>query len=134
MTLGSKFNDTVCLDLKEHGHNQFWILHLIDTSTRYSAVWLIKTQKSEEIICNMFLMWISYFGASKWFSSDNVEGYLIMKATDRWMKDCYIWRVLSVMCFAYKSLGSFGSFYIIPTFPSRTFQRLSVSDTPSILC
>ena len=46
LTLGNRFNDTVCLDLKEHGHNQYWILHLIDTFTRYSAHRLIKTKRS----------------------------------------------------------------------------------------
>lgn len=71
LALGNRFNDTVCLDLKEYQHNQCWILHLIDTSTRYSAARLIKTKKSEEIIRNIFLMWISYFGAPKRFLSDN---------------------------------------------------------------
>lgn len=46
LSLGNRFNDTVCLDLKEYQHNQCWILHLIDTSTRYSAARLIKTKKS----------------------------------------------------------------------------------------
>ena len=76
LTLENRFNDTVCLDLKE----QYWILHLSDTSMRYSAVRLIKTNKSEEIIHKIFLMWISYFGPSKCFFSDNEgefndEGY-----------------------------------------------------------
>ena len=31
----NRFNDIVCLDLKEQGHNQYWILHLIDTSIGY---------------------------------------------------------------------------------------------------
>ena len=54
-TLGNKFNDTVYLDLKEYGYNQYWIEHLIDTPTKYSAR-LIKTKRSEEIICTIFLM------------------------------------------------------------------------------
>ena len=71
LTLGNRINDTVYLDLKGCGHNQYWILHLIDTSTRYSAVRLIKTKRSEKIIRNIFLMWISYFGHPKYFLNDN---------------------------------------------------------------
>ena len=99
LTFRNRFNDTVYLDLKEHGHDQFWILHLIDTSTRYSAARLIKTKRSEEIICNIFLMWISYFGPPKCVLSDN----LTMKDTDRWMKNwilkhtLQLWKVHSAM-------------------------------------
>ena len=71
MTLGKKFNDTVCLDLKEYIHNESWILHLIDTATRYSAAQLIKTKKQDEIIKRIYLMWISYFGAPRRFLTDN---------------------------------------------------------------
>ena len=45
LSLGNRFNDTVCLDLKEHGHSQYWILHLIDTSSKYFAARLIKTKR-----------------------------------------------------------------------------------------
>ena len=80
LTFGSLFNDIVYLNFKEHEHNQFWILHLIDTSTRNSAAWLVKTRKSVEFICTIFSMWISYFETSKWFLSDigrefDNEGY-----------------------------------------------------------
>ena len=71
LTLGNRFNEIVYLDLMEHRHNHYWILHLIDTSTRYSAARLIKSKRSKEIIHNIFLMWISYFGCPKRFFSDN---------------------------------------------------------------
>ena len=71
LTLENKFNDIVCLDLKEYGHDQYWILHLIDTFTSYSAARQIKTERSKEIICNIFFIWISYFGPPKHFWSDN---------------------------------------------------------------
>ena len=45
-----------------------WILHLIHTSTRYCTAWLIKTKRSEEIICIIFLIWI---WPPKYFLSDN---------------------------------------------------------------
>ena len=63
------------LDLKEHGHNPDWILHLIDISTRYSAAKHTKTKRSEEIICNIFFMGISYFELPKHFLSDNGEEF-----------------------------------------------------------
>ena len=75
LTFENRFNDLVSLDLREHGHNQYWILYLIDTSARYSAARLIKTKKSEEIIHNIFLMWILYFGAPKQFLSNNRGGF-----------------------------------------------------------
>ena len=47
-TLGNPVpSHTVCLDLKEHGHNQYWIIHLIDTSTRYSAARMIKRSEKQ---------------------------------------------------------------------------------------
>ena len=44
--------------------------HSIDTSIKYSAKRLIKT-KNQEIICNIFSMWISYFGPPKRFLDNN---------------------------------------------------------------
>ena len=57
--------------------------HLIDTSTKYSGARMIKIKRREEIVCNIFLMWISYFGPPKCFLSDNgrelyFEGYQYM--------------------------------------------------------
>ena len=86
LTLGNRFNDSVCQDLKEYGHNKYWILHLIDTFTRYSAAKLIKTKRREKIIHNIFLMWTSYFEPPRCLFSDNGEN-LTMKNTDRWMKN-----------------------------------------------
>ena len=37
----SKFNEMVCMDLKEHEHTKVWILHLIDSASRYLAACLI---------------------------------------------------------------------------------------------
>ena len=71
MPLGKHFNDTVTLDLKEHVHNESWVLHLIDCFSRYSAARIIKSKKQEVIIKEIFLMWISYFGPPNRFMSDN---------------------------------------------------------------
>ena len=82
--LGSRINVTVCLNLKEHGYNQYWVLHLIGTSIRYSVARLIKTPKSEEIICYIFLMGISYFRTQDGFWLP-IGRNLIMKVTNRWI-------------------------------------------------
>ncbi len=46
LPLANVFNDVVCMDLKEHIHNKTWILHIIDSVTKYSAACLILKQKS----------------------------------------------------------------------------------------
>ena len=71
MRLADKFNQVVCMDLKEYIHNKCWILHLIDSATRYSAATLITTKHQDEILRNIYLMWISYFGYPCKFMSDN---------------------------------------------------------------
>lgn len=68
--IASKFNEVVCMDLKEHMHNQSWILHLIDAATRYSAACLVFSKKADEIISSIFSIWIAYFGCPKKFLSD----------------------------------------------------------------
>ena len=46
LPLTNTFNQVVCMDLKEHVHNESWILHLIDSATRYSAACINKDEKS----------------------------------------------------------------------------------------
>ena len=38
------FKNVVCMDLKEHILNKTWILHFIDSATKYSAVCLISSK------------------------------------------------------------------------------------------
>ena len=71
LRLADNFNETVCMDLKEHVHGQSWILHLIDAATRYSTASLIYSKRQEEVVKKIFNIWISYFGAPKMFLSDN---------------------------------------------------------------
>ena len=56
LSLAKVFNCVVWMDLKEYVHNKKWILHLIDSSARYSAVNLIYTRKDEEVVKNIYLM------------------------------------------------------------------------------
>lgn len=71
LPMSQKFNETVCMDLKEFTHNKLWILHLIDYSTRYSAARMISTKAKEVVVKNIFMMWICYFGRPKRIMSDN---------------------------------------------------------------
>ena len=71
MPLSDKFNQVVCVDLKEFVHNESWILHLIDSATRYSMACLVFSKQKDEIVENIYRMWIAYFGAPKKFLSDN---------------------------------------------------------------
>ena len=71
LPLADKFNQVVCMDLKEYVHNKYWILHLIDSATRYSAAALITTKHQDEIIRKVYLIWIGYFGYPQKFMSDN---------------------------------------------------------------
>ena len=87
----------LCLDLKEREHNQYWIQHLTDTSTKYSAAKLIKT-KSEEVIYNICgylildLLRVFWVTIGKNFNNLN-----------RWMKNwilkhaLQLWKVHSAM-------------------------------------
>ena len=68
--VADKSNSVVCMDLKEVQKHKVWILHLIDTATRYSAACLISDKKKQTILCRIFQIWIAYFGAPEKFHSD----------------------------------------------------------------
>ena len=59
------------MDLKEHVHNRSWILHMIDSATRYSAACLVYSKNPEDIVLYIFLIWITHFGCPKRLWSDN---------------------------------------------------------------
>ena len=72
LPLASQFNHTVAaMDLKSYA-NGVWILHLIDTFTRYSAACVVKSKDKDVIVEAIFKIWISYFGRPKRFYADNV--------------------------------------------------------------
>ena len=71
LPLGTDFNQVVCMDLKEVEHNKTWFLHLIDSVTRHSQACLVHTKHQDEIIRQIYRIWISYFGCPKKFLSDN---------------------------------------------------------------
>ena len=71
LPLGTNFIQVVCMDLKEVEHNKIWFLHLIDSVTRYSQACLVHTKHQDEIIRQIYRIWISYFRCSKRFLNDN---------------------------------------------------------------
>ena len=58
------------MDLKEVEHNKTWFLHLIDSVTRYSQACLVHMKHQDEIIRQIYQIWI-YFGCPKKFLIDN---------------------------------------------------------------
>ena len=68
-SLGTTFNETVALDLKDiQGHK---ILHLVDVATKYSVAVKIPNKESSTIITAVFKHWIAYFGAPGNIFTDN---------------------------------------------------------------
>ena len=69
LSLATRFNETVAMDIKEIlGYK---VLHMIDHGTRYSVAAKIPNKESQTIIETVFRYWISYFGAPKNFLTDN---------------------------------------------------------------
>ena len=71
LPLSSVFNEVICMDLKEYVHNRIWILHIIDSATRYSAACLVGSKKQDVIIGCVYRIWICYFGPPRKILTDN---------------------------------------------------------------
>ena len=71
LRLADRFNEVVAIDLKEIEKGKEWIIHMIDTFSRYSATSLIKCKKGVEIVEKVCSMWITHFGAPKKILTDN---------------------------------------------------------------
>ena len=67
---GESFNEKVCMDLKEVVKSKLWILHLVDSTTRYTAACLIDTKKKEVVVTRIVQIWLAYFGAPMKIHSD----------------------------------------------------------------
>ena len=67
---GTVFNEVVAMDLKKLNCG-VWIVHFIDTVTRFSAAASITNKSAEEILTKTFMRWISIFGRPQTFMSDN---------------------------------------------------------------
>ena len=69
--LAKKINETVTSDLKSWKSNpKVWFLHIIDHLTQFSASCVIEAKRKDEIIEQVFRMWVSTFGLPKKFLLD----------------------------------------------------------------
>ena len=75
LPLSDQFNGVVCMDLVELVHCKSWMLHLIDSHTRYSVATVIHTKKDDLVVKEVYLKWIGYFGAPQKFLADNGGGF-----------------------------------------------------------
>ena len=67
--LATEFNDVVAMDIKVYKNT--CILHLINHVTMFSAAAIVKSKQEEEIIKNIFKIWISIYGPPLKYFSDN---------------------------------------------------------------
>ena len=67
--LATEFNDVVAMDIKVYKNT--CILHLINHVTMFSAAAIVKLKEKEEIIKNIFKIWISIYGPPLKYFSDN---------------------------------------------------------------
>ena len=68
-SLGTYFNETVSMDIKEI--DSIKVLHMIDHATRYSVAVKLSSKESAEILKVVFKFWIAYFGTPDAFLTDN---------------------------------------------------------------
>ena len=67
---GNVFNDVIAVDLKKLDIG-IWIVHYIDTVTRFTVAAPLMTKEGEEILTKTFRNWISIFGRPNLIISDN---------------------------------------------------------------
>ena len=69
LPMATKFGECVAMDLKMFRGNI--LLHLIDHATRLSACAIVRSKRPEEIIRQIFRVWISVYGCPEKFLMDN---------------------------------------------------------------
>ena len=69
MPLSSDFNHTVAMDLITF--DEKWVLHLIDTFSRYSQGEVVKSKDKDVIADALLKAWVSHFGQPRRFLADN---------------------------------------------------------------
>ena len=82
----SDFNESVAIDLKSF--TPFYMLHMIDHFTRYSAAIVIKNKHAGTIVDGILKSWISVFGTPKKILSDKAESSImkkLLKCVRRWV-------------------------------------------------
>ena len=69
LPMGTRFNQTVSMDLKFYKGNIFLVL--VDVATRYCSACVISNKKPEMVVRAIFTKWISIFGAPTHILHDN---------------------------------------------------------------
>ena len=72
--MADEFNKVVFMDLKEfkcQSGKKSWILHMIDSATRYSAATFVASKDKDVVVSKIIMVWLRYFGAPKKLLSDN---------------------------------------------------------------
>ena len=78
---GTIFNELVAMDLKLLTCG-IWILHMIDTVTRFSVASPISNKTADEILTKVFMKWIAIFGRPLEFMTDNGGEFVNEKFND----------------------------------------------------
>ena len=78
---GSVFNELVAMDLKMLTCG-LWILHIIDTVTRFSIATPVNNKTADEILTKVFMKWIAIFGRPLEFMTDNGGEFVNDKFND----------------------------------------------------
>ena len=68
--IGQKFLDVVAMDLK-HIRDNSWVLHLIDSFTRFSGGTIIYNKRPETIIKGILECWVKFLGVPRKILTDN---------------------------------------------------------------
>ena len=68
--IGTKFLDVVAMDLK-HVRDNTWVLHLIDSFTRYSGGAIINNKRPETIVKGILECWVKFLGIPRKILTDN---------------------------------------------------------------
>ena len=68
--IGQKFLDVVAMDLK-HIRENTWVLHLIDSYTRFSGGTIINNKRPETIIKGILECWVKFLGVPRKILTDN---------------------------------------------------------------
>ena len=68
--IGQKFLDVVAMDLK-HLHDNTWVLHLIDSFTRFSGGTIIHNKRPQTIVSGILDCWVKFLGVPRKILTDN---------------------------------------------------------------
>ena len=86
MNMGKTFNDAVAMDLKVWQPNVYFLV-MVDIATRFCSAVVINNKSADTVIRELFIHWITMFGAPRKLLSDN--GGEFNNETMRSVADCF---------------------------------------------